>query len=264
MISGIDHLVILVPNLEQAITQYTDLGFQVVRGGEHPGGTHNALVGFADGSYLELIAFQQPEQPNPHRWYRFLSAGCGLIDFALRCDDVDQAAARLREAGLDYTVAPGARRTPRGVELQWRSAQPPQERAGELPFLIQDVTPRAERVPGGAQARQPNGVVGVRGLVVAVRDLIEAAAAFTAILDEPTGPTVEEDERERVVRFAAGEQVLTLAEPLVETGALAERIQRKGDGPFEGRLAARGIEQARLIPMNQADGARLRLIPTGA
>ncbi|HEU5422783.1 MAG TPA: hypothetical protein VFU72_04520, partial [Nitrolancea sp.] len=96
------------------------------------------------------------------------------------------------------------------------------------------------------------------------RDLIEAAAAFTAILDEPTGPTVEEDERERVVRFAAGEQVLTLAEPLVETGALAERIQRKGDGPFEGRLAARGIEQARLIPMNQADGARLRLIPTGA
>jgi catechol 2,3-dioxygenase-like lactoylglutathione lyase family enzyme len=54
----LDHVVILVAELERAIADYTTLGFTVQRGGTHAGGsTHNALVGFADGSYLELIAF---------------------------------------------------------------------------------------------------------------------------------------------------------------------------------------------------------------
>ena len=56
MIRQIDHIVILVNELEQAIADYTGLGFTVVRGGDHPGGaTHNALVVFADGAYFELI-----------------------------------------------------------------------------------------------------------------------------------------------------------------------------------------------------------------
>ena len=57
MIIGIDHLVILVRNLDDAMRDYQQLGSTVTRGGEHPGGTHNALVGFANGTYLELIAF---------------------------------------------------------------------------------------------------------------------------------------------------------------------------------------------------------------
>ena len=57
----LDHLVILVRDLESAIADYTALGFTVQRGGTHAdGATHNALVGFADGSYLELIAFLKP------------------------------------------------------------------------------------------------------------------------------------------------------------------------------------------------------------
>ena len=261
MISGIDHLVILVESLEQAIADYERLGFQVVRGGEHPGGTHNALVGFADGSYLELIAFQQPDQPSTHRWHRFLGTGFGLVDFALRCDDVDAAAARLQAAGLDYQVAPGARQTPQGVQLAWRSAQPPSDRTAELPFLIQDVTPREQRVPGGDTADQPNGIVGVRAIVVATRDVIEAAAAFSAILDIAAGPELEEHDGERTVRFQVGSQEIILAQPATSENPMAQRLQRKGDGPYEALLDAVRISEPRLLPPDEADGARLMLVP---
>src|SRR5262249_58019959 len=57
MLTGIDHLVVAVPDLDAAIESYQSVGFHVVRGGRHQVGTHNALVPFADGVYLELIAF---------------------------------------------------------------------------------------------------------------------------------------------------------------------------------------------------------------
>src|SRR5690348_11089735 len=82
-IRSIDHIVILANELEQAIADYTALGFSVVRGGEHPGGaTHNALIAFTDGAYLELIAFKQPAERQ--RWWQLgQRGGEGLVDYAL-------------------------------------------------------------------------------------------------------------------------------------------------------------------------------------
>ena len=58
MIRGFDHVVLVVLDLDAAVAEHRERGFTVTPGGEHAGGlTHNALVGFADGSYLELIAF---------------------------------------------------------------------------------------------------------------------------------------------------------------------------------------------------------------
>lgn len=75
MLRQIDHLVVLVPDLEAAIQEYRRAGFTVVPGGTHPTGTHNALIGFGDGAYLELLAFYED---NPaHRWHRFRAAGGG-------------------------------------------------------------------------------------------------------------------------------------------------------------------------------------------
>ncbi len=67
----LDHVVIAILDLEAAIADYTALGFQVLRGGDHPGRpTHNALVVFADGSYLELIAWKSPAPQE--RWWPLL------------------------------------------------------------------------------------------------------------------------------------------------------------------------------------------------
>src|SRR5260370_12903121 len=54
-VQAIDHLVIMFPDLETAIRDYTELGFTVVRGGAHPAGTLNAPVAFPDVAEFELI-----------------------------------------------------------------------------------------------------------------------------------------------------------------------------------------------------------------
>ena len=56
MLTRIDHIMICVPDLQQAIVTYTRLGFRVHPGGVHPGqGTHNAIA-FHQDDYLELLA----------------------------------------------------------------------------------------------------------------------------------------------------------------------------------------------------------------
>ena len=101
---SIDHLVILVNSLEAAVDDYTRLGFRVTPGGEHTdGATHNALIAFQDGSYLELIAFKRPAPE--HRWWRHTTIGTGegLIDFALLPTDITQTITELRGRSLNYT-----------------------------------------------------------------------------------------------------------------------------------------------------------------
>src|SRR5947209_3775333 len=101
MMLGIDHIVILVGDLAVATADYTTLGFTVVQGGEHTdGATHNALVAFADGSYLELIAFKRPAPA--HRWWRHVAEGEGLVDFALPPDAIAADLATVQHRGLAY------------------------------------------------------------------------------------------------------------------------------------------------------------------
>ena len=73
MFQGIDHLVIAVNDLDQAANDYRQLGFTVVPGGKHPVGSHNALVAFEDGSYLEIIAFYR--EALDHRWWDAITKG---------------------------------------------------------------------------------------------------------------------------------------------------------------------------------------------
>src|SRR6185312_4309015 len=80
-ISGIDHLPILFKELEPAILAYRDLGFTVVPGGAHPSDTHNALIAFADGSYLELVSFKRPN--DKHIWWDAAEAGGGFINYCM-------------------------------------------------------------------------------------------------------------------------------------------------------------------------------------
>lgn len=83
MLTAIDHLVIVVPDLSAAIERYQQLGFSVVAGGRHTTtGTHNALIGLADGSYIELLAFYQPNPQSP--WWGALEHGGGSLTSVCR------------------------------------------------------------------------------------------------------------------------------------------------------------------------------------
>lgn len=179
----LDHVVILVADLEQAIAGYSALGFTVQRGGTHAAGsTHNALVGFADGSYLELIAFLRPDPA--HRWGAFAARGHqGFVDFALLPPSVGEVVARARAAGVDYRgPLDGGRTTLDGQVLKWQIGTPP---SPDLPFLCGDITPRALRVREGAVREHANGVTGVASITVQVADEATSLQRYAALLGQP-------------------------------------------------------------------------------
>jgi hypothetical protein len=58
----IDHVMICVPDLQQGIDAYTRIGFNISRGGVHPGkGTHNAIA-FYEEDYLELMSVRDRDE----------------------------------------------------------------------------------------------------------------------------------------------------------------------------------------------------------
>ena len=174
----LDHIVIAVQDLERTIADYTALGFNVLRGGEHPGrSTHNALVVFADGAYFELIAWRAPAPEE--RWWRQLQRhGEGIVDFALLPTETGAVVAAAQARGLDYEAPyEGGRLRPDGAQLRWRNAR---ARSQDLPFLCGDLTPRALRVPEGDARVHANGATGVARLHVAVHDLRASLALARA------------------------------------------------------------------------------------
>lgn len=217
MITCIDHIVILVRDLAAAMDDYAALGFMVTPGGIHADGvTHNALVAFADGSYLELIAFRR-EAPD-HLWWRHTAEGEGLIDFALLPDAIDEDVAAARARGLEIAGPfSGGRERPDGVRIAWKTARPA---TPDLPFLCGDITPRDLRVPTGAARQHANGVTGIARVLVATSDPAKSAARYRALLGSEGAASAEG------VSFPLGASAIVLT-------ALNDRRRREGPCALE-------------------------------
>lgn len=177
MLRQLDHVVFVARDLNEAITDHRRRGFTVTPGGEHAGGiTHNALITFADGSYLEIVGFRDLDRAPTHRWWKFAVEDGGLADFAVLSDDLAADSAALGEL-VKTPPKDGGRIRPDGIELKWRTTllHPP------LPFLIEDVTARDLRVPGGAATAHANGVTGIASVVIGAVDLAEAESHYAAL-----------------------------------------------------------------------------------
>lgn len=258
----IDHVVALVRDLASAVADYEALGFTVIPGGEHVGGaTHNALISFADGTYIELIAFREPDRPSAHAWWPYLAKGEGWVDFALLEPDLGGAAGRLAAAGIEAQgPGNGGRLRPDGQAVAWRSVRTQiAPGAGRLPFLIDDVTPRDLRVPGGAATGHRLPIARVAGATIVVADLARASAAYAsllgtegAIIDGGTGATGR--------RFPLGAQTLTLLAPTDDTSDLARTLRERGEGLYEVAFGGTAGATADLLDLGLAHGARMRIV----
>src|SRR5229473_291829 len=181
MLHGIDHLDVVVKDLEQSASDYGKLGFTVVPGGKHPVGSHNALISFADGSYLEIIAFYR-EAPD-HRWWNPLQQGERLVDYCMQTDDLRGDTEKLRDAGVAiHDPVPWSRTRPDGYELKWILSLSTGPHRGVAPFLIQDVTPRQERIP--QTFKHKNGAAGIATLTMATEDLSSIERWYRAAIGQ--------------------------------------------------------------------------------
>lgn len=261
MPQSIDHVVIAVRDLSQASADYERLGFTVTPGGYHTGGeTHNSLISFADGSYIELIAFTEPDRPQSHKWWAKFALGEGTVDFALLSSDLTAEADQLRQAGIAVDgPIDGGRERPDGKRIAWKSLTISSE-DGPLPFVIEDVTPREMRVPPGEATRHKLGVTGISGVTVLVSDLERASTLYETFLGNP-GEEIDEaeDDLRRVLRFPVGPHWIELAEPMPDAQHFLEAIAKRGIAPYRLVLATKDADRAALPP-TVTHGARIELV----
>src|SRR5215471_15573257 len=238
MLTRIDHVMICVADLAKAIDAYRGLGFDVHPGGVHPGrGTENAIA-FNDEDYVELMSVRDREEYVRARpdggLLEFLAAGGGLRFIALQSDDLAADVAAMRARGVDVSdVTAGARRTPAGRELRWKSASLGLRHPLPI-FFVEHLTPLAERRRQVSRAGpHPNGVLSADRVYIAVPDVAAAAQSYSQVLGLPT-PRVQ---RGAVIKadmavFDLGPTGLTVAQP-AEPGPAAEALSRRGPGPFQ-------------------------------
>jgi len=253
MLKGIDHFVVVVPELEAAIKSYGELGFTVVRGGKHNIGTHNALIAFVDGSYIELIAFLSPVAGHP--WYDAMRNSGGMVDFCAQTDDLAADVANFRRAGISVTDPNGMTRDrPDGYRLSWVLSIPNAPFNGSVPFLIKDETPRDERVPRERTHR--NGVTGLANLIIAVPDAPKVAGWYRVITGSG-GDAIEHGDLDAAgTRFQLGQHQLDIVSPRGPNGPVAEFLRTRSAGPYQATL--KGGRAGELDPM-LTQKARLKI-----
>lgn len=241
----IDHVTVAGPDLAWLQAAFAGAGLATDYGGPHSNGvTHMALLGFNDGSYLELISSLQPGPVETVFWGEFINGGGGPCAWAVRVEDISAESIRLARLGVpmsgpDYFF----RRRPDGELVEWELAFPGDKGAGAtLPFLIKDLTPRERRVrPSSSVA---DGLLaGVHTVVLGVEDPDAAAALFRRCYGwPPPQPAENAAFGARLATFPGAP--VALASPLAGHPWLAERLARFGDSPCAYLLATADLPAA--------------------
>ncbi len=251
--TGLDHVVIGVPNLEtdgRALGER--LGLVVEPGSEHANwGTANAIARFGR-SYLEILGVRDAErarqEPVGRRVLESLQEGPGWLGFALATDDVGRTEAELAGRGLRIAfVEPGSRRTPDGTELRWRNlALDATLWGGALPFVIQHETPAEVHASRAPAAGHPLGARGVKALGVAVEDLERWVPTYAKLFGrEPVRDRFRYVSAVRASWKLPDGCIVRLMAPECEgEGPVADHLRRRGESLFVVGFGVANVESA--------------------
>jgi hypothetical protein len=281
MITGADHIVLLVNDLNLATETFRGLGFETHLGGEHPAtGSHNALIALSDGTYIEILAFKDPALAEISYWgdgVRRLRVRAGFGAYALGSDDLEKDLEQLRGASVRIGIAgsnPGSRLRPDGQTVAWRSAFLDGSPTGVMPFLIQDETPRTLRIEPPAEGL--GALARVNQIVVAAHNVETAQEKYRALLNAAPRRVHNTHGDVEGYRFTQDWGSIILASSNRAGNALTDQLAQQGEGIYAITLSfanlgdawasmhKRGIELERdangyLIPPTLACGARIRL-----
>jgi catechol 2,3-dioxygenase-like lactoylglutathione lyase family enzyme len=177
-VSGIDHAVILVRDLDAARDTYQRMGFTLTPRGFHSLGSQNHCIMFAR-DYLELMALP-PQPPAAFQYFaEFLAQREGVGALALATDDAAGAHAELTQAGIAAEAPLALSRPVENLgEARFTLVQmPPDETPGFRTFVCQhhtrDIVWRPE------YQRHANGAAGIKAVSVTCTD----PARYARLLD---------------------------------------------------------------------------------
>ena len=226
-ITGIDHTLIGVRDLEKARAAYVRLGFTPCPRGSHIGwGTANYCLMFPN-DYVEILGIVDPSQFT-NNLDAFLAKREGLMGLAWATRDNDAVKAELERAGI---TADGPKDLKRRLELPEGTVLPEFKlvypRASATPalasFVCQHLTPELLRRP--EWLAHANGAVGLGGITVAVSNTDGLAEAYERLFGMGAVTRTDDTVAVRVGRHTvlfAPVDALDLLHPGVELPEKAE------------------------------------------
>ncbi len=167
----LDHVVVIVEDLDEAATSFEDLGFVVTPRSDHPFGTSNRLV-VLDGTYLELVTVTRADQLPADGFARSVAddlaeGRLGPSLMALRSRDPRADHARLSQAripvepilqfGRDANLPDGSSR-----RVEFEVVFPASAPDGPLLFLCHHLDP--EIIWDPRVLAHPNGARSIRSV----------------------------------------------------------------------------------------------------
>ena len=238
----IDHVPYACADLDETTTEFDRLGLAPEYGGVHDNGaTHMSVLGFDDGSYVELIA--ERERGDHGFWPDHIRADAGPAAWCVRVPDIADECKRVIDAGHPVRgPLYGARERDDGTLVEWDRAEfGTDAQRLLLPFAIQDRTPLSYRVsPSPSVAGGP--LTGIGQVVLGVRDLDAATRTFRDLYRAPTPVRGSVAGVGRVASFPG--LPFALATPDGDSW-LAERLGRFRECPCSCLLATDDLDAAR-------------------
>lgn len=185
-ITGIDHTLVGVEDLEKARQAWSRLGFTLSPRGRHIGwGTANYCIMFPE-DYIEILGILDASQFT-NNLDRFLDDGEGLLGVALSCKDAPATAAALQEAGIAAEAPKDLKRileSDDGEELpEFQLVHlPPDATPGMSSFIVGHLTP--EIVWRQQWLTHPNGAKRLESVTIAVDEPTRLLPAYAELFGE--------------------------------------------------------------------------------
>lgn len=240
----VDHVSVGGIELKLLEGYFAQSGMKTDYGGPHSNGiTEMSLLGFDDGSYIELISTIERGAGSPI-WKNHIDGDGGPCAWAVEADDIASEAARASRLGFPVKGPDEySRKRPDGVTVEWQLAFiGDQEPGAILPFLIKDKTPRELRVKPSKSVA--DGLLkGIGHVVIGVEDIGDPGREFMKLYGwswpesrSDIWPGVE-------LAWFPGTPVV-LAAPVGDGGWLGKRIQRYGESPCAFLIETSNVEKA--------------------
>jgi 4-hydroxyphenylpyruvate dioxygenase-like putative hemolysin len=193
-IQGIDHVVIVVNDLDVAAGSFRRMGFVVTPRGEHTLGSRNHCVMLGD-DYIELLV-SPPENPHPSRQHytEFAAGGDGLAAIALRTDSAREAYTEMLWAGFaptDPVDFSRPVRLPEGSrDARFRITQLGADKTpGSRVFLCEHLT--REVVWRSEYQSHRNGATALAAVAIVADDVAATANAYERMFDTRARPIAD-------------------------------------------------------------------------
>jgi catechol 2,3-dioxygenase-like lactoylglutathione lyase family enzyme len=250
---GLDHVIILVRDLDDADARMARLGFRPTPRGVHSPhmGTANATVMLENGTYLEILTVLEATPANEDS-RAVLGEREGPFGLALKTDDAHGAAeafeaAQMAAGGALAFVRPVA--FPNGTQdacFTVARARPDATPGASL-FVCQHHTPGI--VWREDYLEQPNGATGLAEVIGIADDLTAIEDAYGTIFGERSRRTSDR------ITIAAGDARITF----LSSGAFVERFGPAGDPVSSPRPRLAGLR----VQVREVDRAKALLRRNG-